>query len=205
MSTHASLLSLSPASRSRVMVDVDGILFPWTRAFSTALGGSVFEEDDCPSWAVYPLPVSKGERARAMAYAHSREAILGFGLYPGAADGVRALRAAGLEVHIVTRRSHASASWTADALREIGVEFDGYAAAPDLDKTAWCLENDVALMLDDKPSTIEEALAAGLTVLSLGWSYNAHLSDAGLIRARDWEQLRDLVLAEGQTAPTRPA
>lgn len=182
------------------MVDVDGILFPWTRAFSTALGGEVFEEDDCPSWAVYPLPVSKQERARAMAFAHSREAIIGFGLYPGAVDGIRALRAAGLEIHIVTRRSHASASSTAQALRDLGVEFDGYAAAPDLDKTAWCLANDVALMLDDKPSTIEEALAAGLTVLSLGWTYNAYLAEAGLLRARDWEQLRDLVLQESRAA-----
>lgn len=177
------------------MVDVDGILFPWTRAFSTALGGEVFEEDDCPAWAVYPVPVSAEERERAMAFAHSREAILGFGLYPGAREGLERLRGAGMEIHIVTRRGPASIVSTEVALRELGLVFEGYAAAPDLDKTAWCLGNGVRLMVDDKPSTIEEGLAAGLSVFTLGWSYNAHLADQGLLRAADWSELAELVIA----------
>lgn len=192
----------------RVMIDVDGILFPFTRAFSSHLGGEPFEEDDCPAWRSYPRPVAEPERLAAMAYAHSREAILRFGLYPGALTGVRRLQGHGLEVHVVTRRSHASAAPTAVALAALGLTFDGYAAAPDLDKTAWCLENEVGIVLDDKPSTMREAAGAGLAVRSLRWSYNRELEGVpGIGLASDWAELAEQVIGvavrEGAVRPLR--
>lgn len=188
--------ALAPAAFGRVMVDVDGILFPFTRAFSSQLEGEPFEEDDCPAWRIYPREVAEQDRLAAMSYAHSREAILRFGLYPGALEGMRRLTASGLEIHIVTRRSNASAAPSAQALAELGLRWDSYTAGPDLDKSAWCLEHEVGIVVDDKPATMIACAQAGLEVLSLRWTYNAGLAAERRIQlAGDWQELSARIIA----------
>jgi phosphoglycolate phosphatase-like HAD superfamily hydrolase len=178
-------------AKNHIAVDVDGILFPFTRAFSNFLG-KPFEESDCPSWRVYPYSVSKEESSQAMHYAHSKEAILKYGLYPGAAAGLKALTNAGMRVSIVTRRSRQSAPGTLEALRELGLRWNGdFVAYPYVDKIKWCEENSAQSLIDDKPQTIEAALKAKLNIYTLSWPYNRHLSAT---QATSWAELVKKIL-----------
>jgi hypothetical protein len=65
-----------------IMLDVDGIIFPFHRAQASHLPGSPSPESIIDTWGAvkekYPLAV----HVAASGYAHSKAAILRFGLHP---------------------------------------------------------------------------------------------------------------------------
>lgn len=201
MSVQLTLSQPPPLSPRRVMLDVDGILFPFTRAFSTRLGdGPVFEEDECPAWQEYPRPVEARMKGIAMNWAHQGETILRFGLYPGAAEGVQRLRQAGLEIHVCSRRAGKHAQSTHEALLKLGLPpLAGYHASPRADKLAYCLEYGCGVCVDDKPETLLAVSDAGLQAFSLRWRYNQHLEGrARITLCRDWPELSEQLLLHAQ-------
>jgi phosphoglycolate phosphatase-like HAD superfamily hydrolase len=185
-----------PDPRRRVMLDVDGVLFGFTAAFSEYLGRP-FTENDMPGWQQYPFAVSDRQRYAAMHYAHRPDVIERHGLYPQAVEQVARLRAEGLHVSICTHRARKHAEQTAAVLRSFGLEFDGYAAGMRLDKIAFCREQNLGVFVDDKPSAMDAAAAAGLTVIAPRWSYNADRHDPPRVTLVDggWVALADSILA----------
>lgn len=188
----------------QVMLDIDGIAGRFIAAMSSRLPGGSFDENDCPAWKVYPRAFTDEQIASAARWAHSREGILAFGLQPGAAAGVSRLRAHGVAVHVCTRRPADLADGAAAALADHGLTWDSFHGSSDVEKVAWCQQRGIGVMLDDKPSTIERAAAAGMTVLSLHWTYNAHLQGAaGVTLVDGWDTLASRTLAAVQLACRR--
>ncbi len=181
---------------AKVMIDVDGILYPFVRAFSEALPGGPFAEDDCHAWKRYPGRYARHELEAAHHWAHRPASILRHGLYPGAAAAVARLRAAGAHVTICTRRAREASASSAEALASLGVSWDGWEARPDVDKVDFCQARGIGIVIDDKPATLTAAAGAGLHALSLRWAYNQHLAQfPGVQLAGGWDELERLVAA----------
>lgn len=179
-----------------VLVDVDGILFPFLRAFAHSLG-QTWSEAECAAWKTYPTDHSEAELKAALAYAHSEAGLREHGLYDHAAAEIDRLRDHGLIVVVCTRRSEESGRWTQAVLRELGVHADQFIAGPKLDKAQIAKDLGAASLIDDKPKTILAALAAGLDVYSLAWPYNGpqHVESEHFVRSPSWPELTDRVLA----------
>jgi hypothetical protein len=182
-----------------IMLDVDGIIFPFHRAQASHLPGSPSPESIIDTWGAvkekYPLAV----HVAASGYAHSKAAILRFGLFEGAAAGIRLLQDYDLCIHICTRRESEHAQPTSEALQELGLHFTSYVAGPDLDKLAICHARGLGIIVDDKPELMIAAAVAGVPVFSLRWPYNRHLQGRGNITlARSWTHLAPAILASVQ-------
>lgn len=177
------------------MLDVDGILFPFMRAFSHRLGDA-FEENDIEVFGQYPRNLTAKERAAAMNWAHQGNTIKHFGLHTGARQGVSRLIDAELDIHVCTRRAAKHSDSTLEALLSLGIpQLVGFLAHHNASKTDYCAKHGISICVDDKPDTLQEASDTGLQALSLRWRYNQHLHGVGSIQLFDnWSSLADVIL-----------
>lgn len=124
------------------------------------------------------------------------------GLYPGAAEATHELRGLGYRVMVMTDRDPDTAEDIAAACLDLGIAADELRIGRG-EKIGPCLELGVRLLVDDKPTTISAARAAGLAVATLGHPYNLETcAEHDLTPARDWSELRLTILRElGEPVP----
>lgn len=124
------------------------------------------------------------------------------GLYPGAAEITHELGDLGYRVLIITHRQPETSEEVVAACDALGIRADEYFIGW-ADKVAYCQEQRVRVLVDDKPSTIADCVAAGLPVLTLGHPYNEQVCATGGVEpAGDWVELRHQLLdLLGEPAP----
>jgi phosphoglycolate phosphatase-like HAD superfamily hydrolase len=178
-----------------VMFDVDGILFPFQRAYGFRLRGKDFEDDEIQEWGKLPAEWSREEQEAALLWCHSYQALNQFKFFSDAIEALDRLRRVGIKVHICTRREAVGEADLIKAMQEQGLAYDSVYCSRKVDKIKWCIERNVPIIVDDKPGTLQQAAANSLKAFSIRWPYNQHLHNPPLIRLADsWEQLTRLLL-----------
>lgn len=110
----------------RIYVDIDDILCETAAALcalaTREFGRHVAYEDVRVFDLQQAFGLSDGEMRRFVRLSHAPEVLMDFPATPGAAEGVRALRAAGAEVDILTGRPASSHEATAAWLASVGLD-----------------------------------------------------------------------------------
>lgn len=179
-----------------LILDIDSTVYSFLSAMSVALG-ETWNEHSISSYGSFPTRASRPKLEAALEWAHTPQAMHQVGLYEGAAEAVRAFHEAGIKIVICTHRPERHGESTRQTLTELGLVFDDFHCHPTVDKTEFALAHGAWMMLDDKPSTVNAALAAGLEVAGLDWPYTSfpHVTDERYMRSSSWDDLREVVLA----------
>jgi phosphoglycolate phosphatase-like HAD superfamily hydrolase len=199
-----SMNATSPSS-DKIMLDFDSTVFRLLDAMQLIPGGERVKYEDCPTWEylmhlcgpeAHPdgSPVTDAERlqfmldlfAEAMKLEHMHQ-LGADGVFEGCREALADLTARGVEILVVTDRPAELIEGTAQFLRDHDLPFDEIHRVSGRDKTQWCIDNGVRVMVDDHPDTLTEAIGAGLTGLSLSHLYNRHVE--GAILADTWADL----------------
>jgi uncharacterized HAD superfamily protein len=186
----------------RIAIDIDSTLHPYWDVFAEAARrrfGIDLPYRDQLDWGVDRL---RPEQLKAVvAETHRPENILSAQPYPGAVATVRAWRADGHEIHVMSHRDAACQGPTERWLDEIGLPYDALECVED--KIAGCVALGVELLIDDSPVNLGRALDAGIAVATLTHPWNRELCETeGIVTARDWPTLAERLapLLAGQRA-----
>jgi phosphoglycolate phosphatase-like HAD superfamily hydrolase len=179
-----------------IILDIDGTLYDSTPLILDAVAkrhGIVIAPRHYTVWNSWATDLTDAQmRTLIDDDYHDPEAILSAVPYEGAAVVVRSWQDAGHPIHIVSHRAPSKDIPTRTWLTEIGIEPDVFVIARRLDKVAYALEHDAALLVDDKPATIADAVAAGLAIATIIQPYNAALVASlrpAVIAASTWKTL----------------
>lgn len=127
--------------------------------------------------------------------AHAAERMLQAGLYEGAQEAI-AMLVQHVNVVIMTHRRLHHGPNILRALRTLNVPFM-FLITGAVDKIAFYKSHAVDLLIDDKPTTLESAHAAGLSTASLIHAYNQQtLQQLDVPSAHDWLNLLPLVFEQ---------
>jgi phosphoglycolate phosphatase-like HAD superfamily hydrolase len=192
------------ATPPQIMLDFDSTVFCLLDAMRLCTNGERVSYADCPTWAgLIELCGPEGDHlttkdrlhimldvfSEAMTFEHM-SSLGEKAIFAGADRALQRMHAAGVKIHVLTDRPDDRMEGTARFLNEYNIPFDSIHRVSGRDKAAWCVENGVHVMIDDHPETIEQAHAAGLTVLSLAQLYNAEVAaELGLELAGSWDEL----------------
>lgn len=130
-----------------------------------------------------------------------------FAPFDGAAAGLAQLVARhNARLVVMTDRPPETAPDTLAYLAHHGVPTAGVLCGKLPDKISPCGKLGAQVLIDDRPSTIEAAHAAGMSIHTLAWPYNAREREAlGIAGARDWEELTATLTAQlASTGAERP-
>jgi uncharacterized HAD superfamily protein len=175
----------------RIAIDIDSTLHHYWDVLSDAARrrfGIELPYEEQFDWGVTRLKPKQLEVC--IAETHSDEVILKGRPYPGAVEAVRRWHDQGHFIHITTHRQSDCHEATAAWLNRIGLPFDELYCS--FDKVARCTEIEIDVLIDDSPSNIERALAAGIVVATLRHPWNSDVCDVeDVVSADDWPQLED--------------
>ena len=178
----------------RVMVDIDDTLYPaedlWARIFREHYGTELGPIRRWDFWRDYLEPDVFFHLVRT--HFHSAEAIRNNLPFSGSGAALRAWKRAGVEIHIVSDRSPATGRATRAWLRRNELPFDVTVFRSPIDKVAYAVQTGINLVIDDKPTTIEGCIAAGIPVATISHRFNAAIRRKHLdtiIAAEDWYDL----------------
>lgn len=202
----------------RIYIDIDDVLCE-TAASLCQVAARVFGKR-VPYERVFQFDLQRvfdltdEEMRRFMVVSHEPETLASYPVTPGAVNGVRALRAAGHDVQIVTGRpasSHgATEAWLAcRGLGDFVVTYvdkygrDGcYAHNPGDPPTvplAELLQRHYDVAIDDSPAVLDHLAASWprtkILVFSRPWNQSYALA-ANMVRVSGWEAIRDALLHE---------
>lgn len=194
----------------KLMLDFDSTVFRLLDAMALVPGGERVRYEDCPTWlgladlcgpADEPLTVDErvgimlGIFSEAMRV-ETMQALGERAIYEGATEQLQRLRASGVQIHLVTDRPQDRITGTADFAHQQGIPFDAIHRVSGRDKTQWCIDNGVHVMVDDHPDTISQAVQAGITALTLDHLYNREVvAEHGISSHADWSDLGPAVEA----------
>lgn len=129
-----------------------------------------------------------------------------YGLFPGAAVGLRKLVSDGYRIVVMTHRPPNNISHVAAHLAAHGAPVSEIHCGLDFDKIAASRAVGAHLIIDDKPATIAAAHADGLPVVTLRWPYNASvLDELGVPHGGAWDAAMLEVIRASVRAPGVPA
>lgn len=112
---------------------------------------------------------------------------------PGACDGLRRLSDAGVEIAIVTHRNPETHAFTRDWLDRHDLVYDEYVE--DVPDTKAVIDGDA--LVDDYHGNISDAVDAGMAGILIDHPYNSPLSSPRAAVAESWDEVVNLVLADG--------
>jgi uncharacterized HAD superfamily protein len=195
----------------RLLVDIDGTLyydFPVYRRFFRQLYGVSLRKADVQIWDFF-LPYLSREQFDVVIREglHAPATILSNKPFAGAVEVLSRWHAAGTEIHIISARAPARLAVTEAWLDAWGIPFSVLVCDNPIDKVAYARENNCELLIDDKPQTIEAAMAAGLVAASIrtNWTQSVKARYPQLLVARSWTALGSMVeRALGAPAERRP-
>lgn len=110
---------------------------------------------------------------------------------PGAAEGVRALRAAGWEVHIVTYRAWKAAlhDVTRDWLARHDIPYDAIELTRTADKSIYARAHGLSAFVEDNWHSVAALAATCDRVLLVDCPYNQGPLPPNAVRVRDWPEV----------------
>jgi 5'(3')-deoxyribonucleotidase len=169
-----------------VLLDVDGVVADFTGAIKKIIKEMSGLDYEITSWLkLDQIPCSKVDRAN-IAFQIGL-AARGLEVLPGAQEGVKALKAAGHDVHFVTSRWN-SLPWVYDRCQWMAKH--GFVTDPHREITftaaKWRVHGHV--LVDDKPRNVEEWQRAWPFGHGLIWDQPWNKSAEG-VRITDWENL----------------
>lgn len=198
----------------RVMVDIDDTLYPaedlWARIFREHYGTELGPIRRWDFWQDYLEPDVFSHLVST--HFHSAEAIRTNLPFSGSGAALRAWKRAGVEIHVVSDRAPVTARSTRAWLRRNEIPFDVTVFRSPIDKVAYAVAAKINLAIDDKPTTIEGCVAAGIPIATIAHRFNAAIRrkhPQTIIAAEDWYDLSER-LAErfprliGATRAVRP-
>jgi uncharacterized HAD superfamily protein len=105
---------------------------------------------------------------------------------------LRAWRAAGVKIHIVSDRKPATVPATRRWLADQRVPSDVIVLESRMDKLAYARSHGISLLIDDKPDLLRAAADAGLGAASIAHAYHDRglRADRAVIIAANWAELR---------------
>jgi len=179
---------------ARIMVDIDDTLYPatdlWTAIFRAQAGVDIGPKLRWSFWQHHLRPEEFGAMIREHFHAPGR--IRANVPYAGAGVSLRTWAGRGVQIHIVSHRDPNTTRTTRSWLRDHELPYHKTIFAFDVDKVAYCLANDISLLIDDKAATLEAAVAAGLQAATIihPWNSVTLREHPEIIRGVDWYELR---------------
>ncbi|MBO9534209.1 MAG: hypothetical protein J7513_14655 [Solirubrobacteraceae bacterium] len=175
-----------------VAIDVDSTLHDYWEQFRQAaalLHGVDLPYEDQTDWAVDAL--SRHQLAAVIEHTHDDTRISEALPYEGAADVINGWRRSGHFVLITTHRRPDAHDVTARWLGDHGIGFDALRCG--YEKVIHCQEVGAHVLIDDSPTNLTAALAAGLTPATIAHPWNAELSarEPAIVIADDWAALAE--------------
>lgn len=150
-----------------IAIDIDDTLtdsFDYFIPFAAEYFGAVAEELSESNISYSTLPAEWKPREFAFGKAYYDKVVADTPFKPGAAETVRALRAAGHRILILTARTtdfYTDPYKTTEAeLKNGGIEYDKLVCS--VDKAAVCLAEGISVLIDDMPANCEAARACGV-------------------------------------------
>jgi cbb3-type cytochrome oxidase subunit 3 len=184
-------------SAFNVMLDVDSTILPLLEMMATREGGSRIAYADCPEYEMLHTLVDGGVPRMLTMFDEccEYEVMRDFAPFTGAVAMTQALAALGVRFHVKTERSARFAEGTRRYLDEYAIPYVSFRCQRPLDKVGECAAEAIAIAIDDHTQFIAAASAAGLTVMTLGYPYNAAICrQTGAKHARDWLDLAQHVI-----------
>jgi hypothetical protein len=175
-----------------VMLDFDSTILPLLEVMATREGGAGVSYDVCHTYESLPALVEGGmPRLLEIFDECSRYEIMReHPPFAGAVEAVNVLAGLGVRFHLKTERPADSAEDTRRYLDEYSIPYVSFRCQRPLDKVAECLRENIAIAIDDHTQFIADASSAAITVMTLGYPYNARIChERGCIHARNWEEL----------------
>jgi hypothetical protein len=178
----------------RFVCDFDGIAYPFVSAVGAHPSGAGLSLDNCFEWETPIQVVGKDEWPRALDRALSYETMTSVGLFPDFVPAMLSLRSQGVSPLVRTHRSEAQTDAVRRILADYGLDWLSVERMSPKEKVAYCLAEDIRVLVDDFPETIAEAHQAGISVLSLRFPYNQQvIDDLEVVNAASWRELERLV------------
>ena len=197
-------LSTSAAPDNRIIIDIDSTAWNLLEAMDriaahgdvTRPGPGLISYATVESWEDL-IPKSGGLENMLKLFDRAFEAtsMQAIGLFPGYLEAMWAFRDAGLALHHWSDRPDSFQESTRQVLEQFMVPADEVLVQPRFDKVAAAQDLGITRIIDDKPSTIEAAVKAGMDVFSMRYRYNAEVIDRyDVPHATSWAELCPMVL-----------
>jgi len=179
-----------------IIVDVDSTLYDAETLILDAARrryGLEIRPEQRTRWNAWAADLS-GEQLRTLIEQdlHDPATIMAVVPYEGAVETLLTWQTAGHPLHVITHRAPEREAVTRAWLSSIGIHPKVLIAVRRFDKAAYARSVGAALLVDDKPKTILDALAAGIRPATIVCLYNADLlAKLGdqVIAADDWPAL----------------
>lgn len=183
-----------PAIES-ILVDIDSTLYDSDPLFAKYLqqlhGVSMGEIERWDFWRDHMTARDFAVLIRD--HYHSPAEILAATPYPGAVEAVGSWYAAGAAIYVASdRNSRRTGGATRAWLAAIELPHTELVMRTPFDKVTYALESGIALIIDDKPGTLIQAVESGLAAATILHAYNrdAVAAHPEIIAAPDWPTLR---------------
>lgn len=178
----------------RFLCDFDGIAYPFVSAVAAHPSGAGLSLDNCFAWETPIEVVGLEGWPEALDRALSYETMRQVGLFPDFVQAMSSLRAGGISPLVRTHRSEERTDDVRRILADYGLDWLSVERMSPSEKVAYCLSEDIRVLVDDFPETIAEAHQAGISVLSLRFPYNQQvIDDLAVVNASSWQELELLV------------
>lgn len=183
--------------KRRILVDIDSTLYPSEQVFIKyleRLHGVTLTSEQMADWDRWwrPFMTKRQFTDFIQRHFHSDDEIRNAVPYRGATTALRAWKKAGHIIHIVSDRHPKTQVATAEWLEKIGAPYDRLVLEWRIDKIEYAVGANLNLIIDDKPATLRNALAAGLWTATLAHPHNRETlrDNPEIVRARSWPTLR---------------
>lgn len=190
-------------TKNRLIIDVDGTAYSLHSSLSEAcerLFGRAVEPEEITDWYALRRIFGK-DYFEAYRIALDPCRVMGRTPFPGFVYAMERLHAAGLTIHFLTHNEDPEAiepalrEWFDHMLPHVPYELEATTARKCKVKRALEL-GDVALLIDDKPSTIDKALEAGVPIASKRHPYHKkYEDDPRVFLFDDWGKATSLIEA----------
>jgi phosphoglycolate phosphatase-like HAD superfamily hydrolase len=187
-----------------IIIDIDGTLYDATPLLAECLArrhGIVLVPAEYKEWNWWNVLLTHDEIGHLFDDDfHAPEAIMSAVPYEGAVEAVTAWQSSGHPIHIISHRLPEKDAPTLAWLNKIGIFPDAFVNSYSINKVAYAIKHGAALIVDDKPEIIRDAVAAGVCIATIIHPYNgAVIAELGgtVIAASDWRTLAALVSTEG--------
>ena len=181
----------------KILLDIDSTLYPMDSVIRDVLQrfyGLDLPEGDQDTWTPWRQVGLTDEQGRkVMEACHTDEEILRQKPFAGAVATIKKWVKAGVEVHVVSHRNPRSAPATEAWLAKIGLPYAALVLDLTVDKFVYAQKNQIDLIIDDKPTLIEQAVESGLPTATLWYPYNQALFSQYpniIVVGTNWRELR---------------
>jgi hypothetical protein len=193
---YPEIVSAANNTPIEILCDLDGIIYPVSEAVSLLPEGSTVDLNKIDRWETLAETIeSTGANFfKVLNRATSRETMLRMGTYPGAAAALRKFSEHGIKIHMVTHRWPKQGEHIQEYLNLHGSPFDSFNCDMKINKLQFCLDRNIKIAIDDKPTFIAEGQGK-VDMFTLAWDYNREaVESSGAFAADHWLDLATSVL-----------